>query len=182
MMLRSLLQKLIPGVALTFLIMACEQQAPEVGAKTSVTTPGLPDSIALRAFNGAFVCADLSDRGEMTNALIANRNQVGPWETFVLVDLGKGQVALRAANGKYVCADQERGDVLFADRDERGEWETFELLSLADDVKVLRASNGKYVCADLAAPGENAGLMVANRTEAKEWESFKIEPVSALKP
>ncbi len=167
---------------LTFLLQACGQPVDPNGKATDASSNTMSDPVSIRAFNGAIVCADLSDHGDLTDALIANRNQVGPWETFELVDLGKGEVALRAANGKYVCADRERGNVLYANRDAVGEWETFELLTLADDVKVLRASDGSYVCADLEATNDHAGLLIANRAEAKEWESFKIEPVRGVNP
>jgi hypothetical protein len=37
-------------------------------------------------------------------ALIANRDAVVPWEKFVVVDAGNGNIALRAvANNQYVC-------------------------------------------------------------------------------
>jgi hypothetical protein len=77
--------------------------------------------IALKAYNGKYVCADKGLNGKM----IANRTAIGPWETFEIIELGGGRIALKASNGKYVCADKGLGDILIADRDKIGEWETF---------------------------------------------------------
>lgn len=68
--------------------------------------------LALRANNGRLVCAENGGGQE----LVANRDQLGPWETFVIRRIGASEaprlaglvdgdnVALRAYSGQFVCA------------------------------------------------------------------------------
>jgi len=58
-------------------------------------------------------------------ALIANRAELGPWETFELQDLGDGAYALRTANGCYVTAEQGGGSTVRTNETSAGVWETF---------------------------------------------------------
>ena len=55
----------------------------------------------------------------------ANRNAIGGWETFRIVDLGGGLVAVQASNGQYVVAEDGGGGSVNANRDDIGSWETF---------------------------------------------------------
>ena len=81
-------------------------------------------SVALQAAaNNKYVCADNGGN----SPLIANRDAIGSWETFGLVDLGNNNVAFKAVNGKYVCADNGGNSPLIANRDAIGSWETFKL-------------------------------------------------------
>ncbi len=57
---------------------------------------GMPN--ALRAANGHYVYAE----GGGGKELVANRDVIGEWEIFNLVDLGDSRVAFQAANGQYV--------------------------------------------------------------------------------
>ncbi|VVB64141.1 Peptidase family C25 [uncultured archaeon] len=82
---------------------------------------GTPMSIALRANNGQYMCAENGGG----NGVVANRNAVGAWETFRLIDLGNGNVALRAANGQYLCAENGGGGAVEAKSNGIGAWETF---------------------------------------------------------
>jgi hypothetical protein len=94
------------------------------GDRTGVQTLyGVPvwGNIALRAYNGQYVCAE----GGGGRELIANRDWVREWETFGLIDLGNNNVALRAYNGQYVCAEWGGGRELIDNRDWVREWETF---------------------------------------------------------
>ncbi|HPL21951.1 MAG TPA: hypothetical protein PLY74_13315, partial [Methanothrix soehngenii] len=61
-------------------------------------------------------------------AVVANRNAIGAWETFKLIDRGNGNVALQAANGQYVCAEGGGGGAVVANRNAIGAWETFKLI------------------------------------------------------
>jgi len=58
-------------------------------------------------------------------ALIANRTDLGPWETFELQDLGEGAYALRTANGCYVTAENGGGSSVRTNESSAGVWETF---------------------------------------------------------
>lgn len=47
--------------------------------------------------------------------LIANRDVVGPWEKFQVINNGDGSISLRAnANGKFVTAENGGGSPLIA--------------------------------------------------------------------
>ena len=132
----------------------------------SITGPLVSRSIALRASNGQYVCAEGGGGG----VVVANRNAIGAWETFRLFDLGNGNVALRASNGQYVCAEGGGGGAVVANRNAIGAWETFKLFDLGNGNVALRASNGQYVCAE----GGGGGVVVANRNAIGAWETFKL--------
>ena len=77
--------------------------------------------------NNKLVCAE----EEGKQSLIPNRIQIGPWETFTLIDLGRGNVALQShANNRYVCAEDGGKSPLIANRDAIGPWETFKVTNL----------------------------------------------------
>lgn len=49
-------------------------------------TPFVPMRVALRAkANGKLVCADATTEDDTQRPLIANRDAIGPWETFDLI-------------------------------------------------------------------------------------------------
>lgn len=85
--------------------------------------------IALKAFNGKYVCADLSTDG----TLKANRDSVADWETFELVDMGQGRVALLAFGGRYVTCDLTAegrlNGTLKARSEKAADWEIFTIAS-----------------------------------------------------
>ncbi|GAB6093772.1 hypothetical protein JCM14469_00240 [Desulfatiferula olefinivorans] len=82
-----------------------------------------PDTVALKAAGGQYVCAE-------GYGIVVNRPAAGPWETFTLVRLGGDNVALKAHTGRYVCALNGGGRELVADRSDLGPWETFTLVSM----------------------------------------------------
>jgi len=105
--------------------------------------------------------------------LIANRDVVGGWETFDLIDNADGSVSLHAhANNDYVDAANSTTSVI-ADSTTIGPNEEFDLVYNADGSYSFRAhSDGDYVTA------ENAGAssLIANRTAIGPWEEFDILP------
>ncbi|NEO53809.1 MAG: Vps62-related protein [Okeania sp. SIO3B5] len=122
-------------------------------------------NITLQADNGQYVCAEDGGGRE----LLANRDRIGPWETFGMIKLGDNKIALRADNGQYVCAEGGGGGEVVANRDRIGSWETFNLITLEDGKFALQAANGQYVCAE----GGGGGEVVANRDRIGSWETFK---------
>src|SRR5689334_3498990 len=120
--------------------------------------------VALRAFNGLFVTAELN----LGDELIANRERMHTWEKFELFRLPDGKVALRACNGKYVGAKLHQHCQLVADLPHMQDWETFTLQQLPDGKFAFRAFNGLYVSACLNRDGE----LIADRPEASGWEAF----------
>ncbi|VVB72815.1 FRG1-like domain protein [uncultured archaeon] len=123
-------------------------------------------SIALRTNNGQYVCAD----GGGGHELVADRNWIGSWETFKLIDLGNSNVVLRASNGQFVCAESGGGGVIVADRNHFDAWETFKLVDFGNGNIALRANNGQYVC----ARNGGGGLVIAKSDAVGKWETFEL--------
>jgi hypothetical protein len=136
-------------------------------SSTKKLVPGSTVSFLAQA-NGKYVCADNAG----SSPLIANRTAVGPWERFLVVDAGNGNIALRAqANNQYVCAENGGNSALIANRTAVGLWESFAEVNAGNGKVALRALvNSRYVCA------ENAGAnpLIANRTAIGGWESFTV--------
>lgn len=131
-------------------------------------------TIALRAHNGAYVAAEGGGGG----ILVANRYQIGPWETFRLIRVpqGDGRYALQTSSGAYVAAENGGGGALVANRPGIGPWESFRLLPIyyqgqGTNKFAFQTSNGAYVSDD---GGGNTPL-VANRPAIGPWEIFTIE-------
>jgi hypothetical protein len=60
------------------------------------------------------------------SVLIANRDKIGSFETFLVVDAGSGKSALKCiGNNKYVCAEKAGGASLAANRSRVGGWESY---------------------------------------------------------
>ena len=98
---------------------------------------GIPtgETVSLRArVNNRYVS---SENGQAP--LIANRGQVGSWETFQVVDADSGLVALRANNGKYVSAREAGSGPLVASGNAVELWEKFSWVDLGDGEVALRA-------------------------------------------
>jgi hypothetical protein len=114
----------------------------------------------------------------------ANRDWIGPWETFTLVDLNGGTlwdgdpVAFRAENGQYLQAVDGGGGTMLAIGG--GPWahETFTILNLSnpgqpighEDVVALQSWGGWYVVAE----GGGGDVVNANRTAIGAWEQFWV--------
>ncbi len=132
--------------------------------------PGVLVALRARA-NGRLVCAENAGQ----SALIANRDAIGQWETFDLIDTGDGYVALRShANGRIVAAESAGAAPLIANRDAIGPWEKFQIINNANgSISLLALANGRYVVA------ENAGqdTLIANRDAIGAWEEFDLIPL-----
>lgn len=121
--------------------------------------------VAIKAHNGKYVCAE----GGGGREVLANREKIGKWESFEVIDLGDNNFAFKTYNGKYLCAENGGGKEVVANRNEVKEWETFELEYLDDDEFAIKTHNGKYVRA------EKGGKIVANRDEVGTLERFKFK-------
>lgn len=133
------------------------------------TPPPSVQVVTLRArVNNRYVTAESAGDAP----LIANRDAIGGWEQFDLLDAGNGNVALRAhANGKLVCAENGGGSALIANRTAIGPWESFKLIRNGNGSVTLQSiANNRYVTA------ENAGAasLIANRTAIGPWEQFDL--------
>jgi hypothetical protein len=126
------------------------------------------NNVALMADNRKYVAAE----GGGDRELVANRDSIGPWESFKVTHLGNDRLALQASNGKYVCAENGGGGAVVANRDRVGEWETFLLVRVSGSRIALQTHNGHY----LSAEGGGGRELVANRLRIGPWESFYMFP------
>lgn len=138
--------------------------------------------IKLKAYDGVnFVCAENGGGQE----LVANRTSPREWETFDILGnfVFGGSISLKTYNGiHFVCAEDGGGKGLIANRTEAHQWETFKVIgpngkidgspvSNGDKISLQTYDNKHFVCAE---SGGGQGL-VANRTEAREWETFTVQ-------
>lgn len=84
--------------------------------------------LGIKAPNGKFVTADRNNGGK----LVADRDYVGEWESFELVQASPGLISLRNTNGRFVCPHYElpgaRANQLSADKGEAFDWERFTVV------------------------------------------------------
>ena len=125
-------------------------------------------NISMQAFSGQYVCCDLGMNGQ----LIANRDSAGLWETFRLHEMATGEIAFQAVNNKFVTYDPDN-DLLIANSDSIIDRAVFLMIPIKDDQYCFKAYNGKYVCGDLSIERK----LVANRNEAKDWETFIVKEI-----
>lgn len=126
--------------------------------------------ISIKALvNGKYVSADQAGKAP----LIANRDAVGPWEQFDLIELPNGYVALRShANSLYVCADNSGESPLIANRSSIGPWESFTFIQRWDGSTGIRAlANDRIVTNE---KGDHP--LSASRDQLSSWEMFAILP------
>jgi hypothetical protein len=124
-------------------------------------------TIALRANNGQYVCAE----GGGGREVVANRSAIGPWETFEIFGNGGNRIGLRTANGMYVCAEGGGGREVVANRSMASIWESFLLIDHGGGQVSLQAYNGMYVYAE----GSGGREVVANRGAIGPWEIFEAK-------
>ena len=126
--------------------------------------------------NGKYVTAK-----DGLSPLIAGADTAAaPGVLFDIKALDASRFALRSVgNGKYVRADKDGRSPLIADRDTAGlsEWFSLEIVRLTVNgqfvgkrVSMKAEVNGKYVC----AADEGKSPLIADRTEAKQWELFDV--------
>jgi beta-glucanase (GH16 family) len=137
-------------------------------AGTSTPPPPPPSSaFSIRAAaNNTFVSAEQAGAAP----LVANRNAVGSWEQFRVVDNGDGTVSLQAViNARYVTVDTGNGGRLIANRTAIGTGEKFRRIAQSNGTVALQAvTNNLYVSADLNI----ANVLIANRAAPSTWEQF----------
>jgi hypothetical protein len=88
----------------------------------------------------------LSAQGGGGAGVYANRPQVGPWETWTLLDNHDGTFSLQTINQHYLCAEEGGGRECQADRPGIGDWEKFYLVPLPGGAFALKTLvRGKFV-------------------------------------
>src|SRR5438128_2026692 len=142
--------------------------------------------VAFRAANGKFVCAE--NGGDNAGVVRANRDAVGPWETWTVHDLDGGAIALESSGGRFLSAEAGGGSDVHANRalstssdltipehlrTAIGPWEAFTLVgSLRDETIGLRTVDGEhFVCAEVDSQDP---ILNAMRMQQGSWETFAV--------
>lgn len=123
------------------------------------------EMFSFKTSDGYYFCAE--DGGG--NIITADREEIGSWEKFHIINLGRGYVAIKSYNGYYLSASKDEKSILVEDT-EIGKREIFKLIELDDNKIALKTYYDKYICAEDGGEGE----LVANRTRIGEWESFEL--------
>jgi len=98
------------------------------------------------------------------NPVRCNRNGVGAWEKFKVVDAGGGKVALRSGRTNQYCADEYNR--IICNRNAIGSWEKFTI----SGSNYIKGGHANRWCAD----EETAGSIKCNRNGIGQWETFYI--------
>lgn len=96
--------------------------------------------ISIKAANNKYVCADW----EYETNLVASKNDVGLWETFIFYGLGNNRCHLRSFEYFFLSAELHDACQLTANRSQAQNWETFTIIQLDSSFVAFKADNGKY--------------------------------------
>lgn len=130
--------------------------------------------IAIRANNGKYISAEqggglvYSDIG--TKPLYANRDEIGPWETFELEYIN-GYITIKTCNGYYWTAELGGGQGISTNRMEAWAWEQFYFNDSGEQASFKTINGVNIVCAELGGDSH----LNATRINVGPWESFNVE-------
>jgi len=119
--------------------------------------------IALRGFNDLYVSGENG-----TAPLTCNKESIGAWEKFEVVDAGSGKIAFKS-EGMYLSSENGNGPML-CNRTGIGDWEKFELLENADGTVSVRGSNWFIVSVE-----NETGPLTCNTSSLSNREKFTIQ-------
>lgn len=137
---------------------------------TPPTGAPIGQTITLKGFNNMFVS---SENG--TEPMWCNREEVGDWEKFLVVDASNGKIALRSM-GKYVSSENGATSGITCNRTAIGGWEAFDWVSVGSNQVALRGNNGMYICSE-----NGTAVMRCNRATYSGWETFTFAFTSATR-
>eukprot|EP00727_Mastigamoeba_balamuthi_P005450 m51a1_g1524 hypothetical protein (2227) ;mRNA; r:459062-470338 len=121
-------------------------------------------SISFKGQSGTFLSADPN------NGDVRFRDAAGPWETFVPIDMGSGQIALRCFSGSFLSIGKEPDFKVTCADDQRGGSNV--IVVVRPDIRgpvALKTYWSTYMSA------QEDGTMQANRREILGWEMFTAE-------
>jgi len=118
--------------------------------------------ISLKGFNNKYVTGQNG-----TMAMWCDKDVVGDWERFTVVDAGAGKIALRSMS-KYVSSENGT-TAITCSRATIGDWEKFDWVVNADGKISLRGSNGLYISSE-----NGTAAMTCTRPSISGWEAFGI--------
>jgi hypothetical protein len=134
--------------------------------------PQPPTTITFRASNGQYVCAEEGGWHEV----VANRDAVGPWETFKRHPQPDGRFAYESSGGAYLTAEGGGGGSLSCNSTVIGPWECWHELHVNQGI-ALQSDNGHFMCAE----DGGGGIVNVTRSTAGLWETFNA-PVAPKPP
>lgn len=136
----------------------------EVSEEGSLFPPAGSIVAFIASVNGRYVSAANPD-----NELIANRDQIGEFEKFEVIQHNADYVVLRClGNDRYVVADSGGTGNLKANRTAIGNWEQFQFAESNGSMGLIAKANSKWV----SARSSGSAPLLANRDTQGGWESF----------
>jgi len=99
------------------------------------------------------------------SAMKANKNKVGNFEKFKVVNTSDNKIALLGSNNRYVNS-QNGTKAITCTSKSIGGWEAFEWIEV-DGKVALKGFNGKFISAEGGTKG-----MTCNRETVSGWEAF----------
>jgi hypothetical protein len=149
-------------------------ETPAIVQAVSLLQGPTPIGIVISAATG-WIIRGLSENERIPGAVLADRDQPGEWERFVLEQVGadeKGQrVALLSWRG-FFSAQMDGGHGVYANRSAVGPWELWTLIPNGDGTVSFQTNDGRhYLSAEVGGGRE----CQANRTEIGAWEKFRME-------
>ncbi len=117
--------------------------------------------ISIKGNNGKLTSSENGNK-----PMNCNRNSVGGWEKFTIVDAGGGKVALRGNNGKYVSSENGSKPIT-CNRNAIRAWEKFTMTVTGTNQIAFKGSNGKYISSE-----NGSKSMTCNRNAIGGWEKF----------
>lgn len=168
------------GLAVAALTSAAAQEAP--------AAPKIAErAYAFRTSSGYYLTAE-NGGGASVNT---DRTELGPWETFTIVQTAPGVFAFRTEDGHYLSdmmgdrrSRQNRGG-LSATKKEIDSAAQFKLMVVNPEgpVVALMTSGGRYVTAEGSGGMKARSLraMSSDRVDIGEWEQFTLVDVEKEK-
>ncbi|WP_010178619.1 peptidase [Aquimarina agarilytica] len=120
--------------------------------------------IALKSNNSRYIS---SENG--VKPITSNRNKIGHWEKFKIVNAGNGMIALKGNNGRYISSENGK-KFMTANRKFIGWWEKFRIIKLRDGNYALKGTNGRFVSSE-----NGKKPLTCNRKHIGPWEKFSIK-------
>jgi hypothetical protein len=149
------------------------QFAPLAGIANAVLYAGTPLGFALATAAGWIVNQIFDEPDpDKFGPVVADRNQVGEWESFTIGSCDGNEVSILSHMGHFY-APGGGGKGVYANRVHVGPWERWALIRHGDGTVSFRTANQRFLVA------ESGGGQVcnANRTSIGPWEKFYLEPL-----
>ncbi|WP_010522349.1 glycoside hydrolase family 16 [Aquimarina agarivorans] len=141
--------------------------ADGVTNRTTYNKLSAGDLIAIKSSNSRFIS---SENGQ--KPITSNRNKIGYWEKFKLINAGHGFFALKGSNGRFISSENGK-KFMTCNRKSIGWWEKFRIVRLKNGQFALKGTNGRFVSS------ENGNKpLKCNRKNVGPWEKFSIKILS----